>query len=78
MNSAIDVIQEALNTVMPMVQMHGGNIEFERLENDTVYVRLQGACVDCPMSLFTLKLGIEQAIKEKLPHIKEVVALAAE
>jgi Fe-S cluster biogenesis protein NfuA len=43
------------------------------LENDIVYVSLHGACIGCPAAIYTLKLGIEQAIKEKLPFIKEVI-----
>ena len=37
-----------------------------------VYVTLQGACAGCPMKEFTLNEGIQRAIKEELPEIKEV------
>lgn len=71
----VQKIQLALDSVKPMVQMHGGNIEFDRIEADVVYVRMQGACVGCPASWYTLKMGIEQAVKEQLPNIKEVVSV---
>lgn len=75
MHTDVQKIQFALDSIKPMVQTHGGNIEFDRIENDIVYVRMQGACVGCPASWYTLKMGIEQAIKQQLPHIKEVVSV---
>lgn len=73
--SALEVIQEVLEQLRPTIMGDGGNIELVRYENDVVYVRLLGACVNCPASLFTLKLGVEQAIQQRLPEVKEVVAL---
>jgi Fe-S cluster biogenesis protein NfuA len=40
-----------------------------------VYVKLHGACVHCPISLYTLKLGVEERLKAQLPDLKEVVAV---
>lgn len=71
----VQKIQSALDSIKPMVQMHGGNIEFDRIDENIVYVRMQGACVDCPASWYTLKMGIERAIKAQLPHIQEVVSI---
>jgi len=39
-----------------------------------VKVRLKGACGSCPMSMMTLKMGVEKVMKEKIPGVKEVVA----
>ncbi len=71
----VAIIQQVLTTVRPHVLMDGGNIEFVRLEENVVYVRLEGACVGCPASYFTLKMGVHEAIKEQLPDIKDVVAV---
>lgn len=50
----------------------GGNIEFIKIEDNIVYVKLQGACMGCPMREITLKESIEKTIIEKVPEIKEV------
>jgi Fe-S cluster biogenesis protein NfuA len=66
-------IEQIIDSLRPMISRDGGDIRFEKLENDIVYVSLHGACIGCPAAIYTLKLGIEQAIKEKLPFIKEVI-----
>ncbi|MCP4607604.1 MAG: NifU family protein [Planctomycetes bacterium] len=43
--------------------------------DNTVKVRLQGACQGCPGAAQTMKMGIERILKEKIPEIKEVVAV---
>lgn len=67
-------IQEILAEIQPMVIGHGGRIEFLEYHNGIVRVQLHGACVTCPMSLFTIKLGLEERLKEKLPFINSVEA----
>ena len=44
-------------------------------QRNTVRVRLQGACRGCPGAQMTLKMGVERLLKEKLPEVKEVVAV---
>lgn len=68
-------IEEILDTLRPNIQMDGGDIKFVRFEDGVVYVRMLGACVDCPVSSYTLKLGIEDALKEQLSEVREVVAV---
>ena len=75
MQEEVSAINAVLESIKPVVQMHGGSIELDRIENDVVYVKMRGACIECPMSLYTLKIGVEQAIKDKLPFIREVVSL---
>lgn len=57
----------------PFVLQHGGDITFVRYQDRIVYVRLHGACIGCPISAMTLKMGVEQAIKQELPEILSVV-----
>lgn len=67
-------VASILETVRPALQADGGDVELvEVTEDGIVKVRLKGACGSCPMSTMTLKMGIERAIKEKIPSIKEVV-----
>lgn len=61
--------------IRPAVAMDGGDITFEKFENGTVYVYLQGACSGCPSSTATLKMGIETRLKESIPEVQEVVSI---
>jgi Fe-S cluster biogenesis protein NfuA len=60
--------------VRPAVEQDGGAIDFKAFHEGTVYVQLKGSCSGCPSSMMTLKGGIEQLLKAKLPEVKEVVA----
>ena len=69
-------VRKALEDVRPMLQADGGDVELvEVTEEGIVKVRLQGACQGCPMSQMTVKNGIEQLLKEKVPGVAEVVAV---
>ena len=70
-------VEEALKQVRPALQRDGGDIELVSVEeNDTIKVRLKGACGACPMSTMTLKMGVEKYLKQHLPEVKEVVQVA--
>ena len=58
--------------VKPALQNDGGDIQFNRIEDDIVYVTLQGACAHCMGAVMTLKQGVERVLKESFPEIKEV------
>jgi Fe-S cluster biogenesis protein NfuA len=69
-------VQTIIDAIRPNLQSHGGDVELVATENDkTVKVRLQGACSGCPGARMTLKMGIERLLKEKLPQVKEVIAV---
>ena len=69
-------VEAALNNIRPMLQADGGDVELvDVTEDNIVKVKLKGACGSCPMSTYTLKLGIEQRLKEEIPEIKEVVSI---
>lgn len=68
-------VEETLDAVRDSLKSHGGNVELVGIDDDnTVRVRLQGACQGCPGAAMTMKNGIEKILKEKVPAIKEVVA----
>mgnify|MGYP001574183651 CR=1 FL=1 len=69
-------VEAALSKVRPMLTRDGGDIELEGITDSTVRVRLTGACGSCPMSTMTLKMGVERFLKQELPEVKEVVAVA--
>ncbi|GAB7141207.1 NifU family protein [Deferribacterales bacterium RsTz2092] len=69
-------VQTVIDTVRPMLQNDGGDVELLGVSDDgTVKVRLQGACGSCQFAAMTLKNGIEARLKELVPAVKEVVAL---
>ena len=51
----------------------GGDIELIDVKDNIVYVKLQGNCNGCPMSFSTMKLGVENTIKQFAPEIVEVI-----
>lgn len=66
-------VEKALEEIRPYLQADGGNVELiEVTEDGVVKVKLTGACGCCPMSTQTLKMGIEQKLKEAIPEIKSV------
>jgi Fe-S cluster biogenesis protein NfuA len=68
-------IQMAIDRVRPALQADGGDVELVEVKDGVVSVRLTGACGGCPMASMTLKDGIERAIREEVPEVKEVVAV---
>ena len=68
-------LERVLDEIRPYLQAEGGDVKLLGITEDgVVKVRLQGACGSCPMSTYTLKLGIEQRLKEKIPEVKEVIS----
>ena len=66
-------VKLALEDVRPHLQVDGGDVEFVELSDDgVVKVRLTGACAGCPMSQMTLKWGVENYLKKKIPDVKSV------
>jgi Fe-S cluster biogenesis protein NfuA len=64
---------EILNVLRPFLINDGGDLEFVKYEDNIVYIRMLGACAGCYMLDSTLKDGIEAAIMEEIPEVKEVV-----
>jgi Fe-S cluster biogenesis protein NfuA len=51
-------------------QYHGGSVELDRIEGDTVFVTLGGACEDCPLSPATLQGWVAGTLRQFFPDIK--------
>lgn len=66
-------IIEIIDKLRPFLITDGGNIEFVKYENNIVYIKMLGACAGCDLIDITLKEGIEGAIKEEIPSVKEVI-----
>ena len=66
-------VRLALEDVRPHLQVDGGDVELVDVSDDgVVKVRLTGACAGCPMSQMTLKWGVENYLKKKIPEVKSV------
>ena len=68
----IEKIQAVLDEIRPALQADGGDVEFIDYNEGIVSVRMQGACGSCPMSVMTLKQGIEARMKERIPEVISV------
>ena len=69
-------VREVIESIRPALQGHGGDVELVGTDDDnTVKVRLQGACKGCPGAVMTMKMGIERILKENVPEVKEVIAV---
>jgi Fe-S cluster biogenesis protein NfuA len=74
--SLLERVEEALNTIRPYLETDGGNVSVEEITPENVVkLKLLGSCGSCPMSIMTLKAGIEEAIKKAVPEITGVEAL---
>ena len=68
-------ILEAIEAIRPALQSDGGDIDYTGLDEDgIVHVSLVGACGTCPVSMMTLKAGVERIIMDRVPGVTEVVA----
>jgi Fe-S cluster biogenesis protein NfuA len=62
-------VLEALNTVRPYMESHGGNVELVSLTDGIARLALQGSCNGCAASRATLEQAIEQALAEHAPDL---------
>ena len=72
----IEKIKEVIDKIRPFLITDGGNIEFVDYKDGNVYVKMLGACAGCDLIDYTLKDGVESAIKEVVPTIKEVINIS--
>lgn len=71
--SLLNKIELIIETqVKPFIQNHQGNIVFCEYKDGIVYVQLTGACIGCPFSTMTLKLGVLEILQKEIPEIVDV------
>ena len=70
-------VEEVIQTIRPMLQADGGDIELVSVDEETgkVSVRLQGACKGCPGATMTLKMGVERTLREEVDSEINVVTV---
>ncbi len=72
----LEHLEKTLDYIRPAVQMDGGDIVLLGVEGGTVNLQMVGACGGCPMSMMTLKAGIERILQDRVPGVEEVNAIA--
>ena len=68
-----EIIIDIIEHLKPFLMADGGNVEFVKYEDNIVYIKMTGASANCNMLDFTLKEGIEAAIKSEVPEVQEVI-----
>ena len=70
-------IDAVLESIRPAVHADGGDVELVSFDQDQglVKLRLLGACESCPISMRTLKEGIEKRMVEQVVAVTEVQAV---
>lgn len=70
-------LDACLDEMRPYVQSHGGELNLVEWLPDEGRLRLQlaGNCHGCPMSMVTMKLGIERIVQDRFPQVKVVEAI---
>lgn len=72
----ISLVDQALDDVRPHLAIDGGNIEVVDISDaKIVEIKWLGACNGCSMTAMTMKAGVEETLKNRLPEIAGVVAI---
>jgi Fe-S cluster biogenesis protein NfuA len=70
-------VERILAMIRPTIQEDDGDVELVEVTDDgLVRIRFLGACVGCPSSSMTLQVGIEKVLKDHIPQVREVQAVA--
>ena len=70
----MDILNDTIEYIRPAVQADGGDIKLASVNDGVVNIEMLGACQGCPISIATLKSGIERILKDKVPGVVEVIA----
>jgi len=70
----MDILNDTIEYIRPAVQADGGDIKLASVKEGVVNIEMLGACQGCPLSIATLKSGIERILKDKVPGVLEVIA----
>lgn len=77
MNISEEKVLKSLEDMRPYLQADNGDVELIEINEDgIVKVKLTGACSVCPMSIMTLRAGIERALMRDIPGVRRVEAVS--
>jgi Fe-S cluster biogenesis protein NfuA len=74
---SIDIrIERALERARPALRLDGGDVRMVRMRGDGILeIQWLGACLSCPMSVMTLRAGIERIVLKDVPEVRRVEAV---
>ena len=72
-DEAETAVHAALQSVRPLIESHGGDIEVTKVEDGVVTLQLKGTCDGCASSAATLTYGVEAALREGWPNFRKMV-----
>ena len=67
-------VEKTLDRIRPYLQADGGNVRLLQMTENSVRLKLTGACHGCPASMMTLRHGIERILREEFPELEDVIA----
>ena len=75
----LEKAQQVIGDLAPYIESHGGAIDIVKSCEDSgeVHVELKGACTDCPISHITLKHGIEDEMRKRIPEFKKLINITS-
>jgi Fe-S cluster biogenesis protein NfuA len=69
-------VEDALQTIRPHLKVDGGDVEVVDITDDMrLQIKWMGMCETCSMSGMTLRAGIAETIRGKIPEIMAVEAV---
>lgn len=72
----MELLESTLDYIRPAIQIDGGDIILQGVEDGVVNLQMVGACGGCPLSMMTLKAGIERILTDRVPGVRSVNAEA--
>ena len=76
MDDLYDRVDKALDEIRPYIHSHAGEVNIVDITSDgKVKIQMVGTCHGCPMSMLTLRLGIERILMEKVEGISGVISV---
>ena len=71
-----ELVDKALDEIRPYIHSHAGDVNIVDVSDDgVVKIQMVGTCHGCPMSLLTLRLGIERILLDKVDGVKQVISI---
>ncbi len=72
----LETLEATLEYIRPALQADGGDLVLLGVDDGVVNLQMVGACGGCPMSMMTLKAGIERILQDRVPGVVAVEATA--
>jgi len=71
-------IETVLAQFRPTLNFDGGDVKLTGYASGAAEVTMLGACIDCPISVLTMTIGVKRILLKEVPEIKEVRAIFAD